>query len=375
MKFSIVEVPLESYNGYMHEKRIDVPLNEKEAAALGAGFSELMEYIRTSVYGDYVENHRIAKDIVALRNPAHELERGTNQSQLHLEIARITGYFVEHMWPLVHQWNKTHIGEFPVIDIRTGQMRPLQHDELISMFMNTPFSEPYHAHAAVVEGITHRYLRRLDGMLESVQGAPQGEARIYMRFRDLMQASDFHRAKYDSSPTHQISAGFATGTLFSWALLGSMQSMYRNAYGQNIPDKITLDRLENAGERFVTSVARVWLDAFNVINDVLLVKDKAFPGKTVYTPVLQHVFLAGDAHSGFSFEVDEVGLKKILVEMKRKKNEDDLLHNPAMHTMCPALLAAPETIDGKSRKSAIAQLFGWSAAQARLHHKPFASLN
>jgi hypothetical protein len=344
-------------------------LTAEESRAIQDGFDAVMEYIRTVVYADKMNSYTIAKDVVRLRSETDMplADHEDNQSKKHLEIAKITSYCIEKIWPSLHRWSESHPHDFPCIDALSGHMRPATQSELKVLFGAPPYIAAYHAHATIVDSITKRYMRRLDGMLETTQGSPQGEARIFMRFRDLMHTSDFHRKHYGGDPARHISAGFMTGTLFSWALIGEMERLYQEHAGTTIPNVETKKLLTLAAEDFVLKISRIWLDAFNVVNDTLLQKDPSITDRSVYLPILKHVILTGDAEQGFEFTVDATGLTRILQEMKRKKHAGDLLHQNTTHTMCPALIAAPETQDGEHRKSAIVQLFRWCAAQVDMH--------
>ncbi len=344
--------------------------SSEESIAIAHGLVALLQYIHTDVYAGHITSHRIARDIVSLRKGGDTQAQTDldSQARKHLEIAKITGYFVERIWPKLHQWSEAHPGDFPLIDERSGQMRPATQEELSRLFSNTPYVTAYHVHASVVQNITQRYMRKLEGMLEVAQGSPQGEARIYMRYRDLMQQSYFHRTQYRGDPAQQIGAGFMTGTLFSWALVAQIEPLYEKLTGTKCSDQHVYKLLVQAAEDFVLTISRTWLDVFNVINDTVLEKDlTAPPEKVAYVPILKHVMLRGDPEIGFSFDIDHEGLTHILEQIKKKVAAQDLLHSHATHTMCPALIAAPETHDGTHRKSAITQLFRWCAQQAQTH--------
>lgn len=344
-------------------------LTADELRAIQGGFDAVMEYIQTVVYKDEVSSHKIAPGVVQLRTEKdiHFANHEKSQAKIHLEIAKMTAYCIERIWPALHRWTESHPHDFPCIDVQSGHMRPATSSELDTLFSTPPYIAAYQTHATIVESITKRYMRRLDGILETTQGSPQGEARIFMRFRDLMHASDFHRKQYGGDPARQISAGFMTGTLFSWALIGEIERLYKEHAGTATLDSKTRKMLTHAAEDFVLKISRIWLDAFNVVNDTLLHKDPTVSDRSVYLPILQHVILAGDTEQGFVFAVDDTGLAHILQEMKRKKRDNDFLHPHTTHTMCPALIAAPETQDSEQRKSAIVQLFRWCAAQAEIH--------
>lgn len=363
----VVALASTAYNTHMIE-RVD-RLTVEESQAIHDGFEAVMEYIRTVLYKDQISSHTIAKEVVKLRTEADIalVTQEDNQSKKHLEIAKITSYCIERIWPALHRWSESHPHDFPWIDAQSGHMRPATQSELKTLFGSPPYINAYHIHATIVNSITKRYVRRLDGILETTRGSPQGEARIFMRFRDLMHASDFHRKHYGGDPARQISAGFMTGTLFSWALIGEMERLYQEHTGATIPDVATKKLVTLAAEDFVLKISRIWLDAFNVVNDTLLEKDPSITDRSVYVPILKHVALTRDAERGFVFTVDDAGLTRILQEMKRKKHMGDLLHQDTTHTMCPALIAAPETQGGEQRKSAIVQLFRWCAAQADMH--------
>lgn len=346
---------------------------QEETAAIEGGLVRVLQYIQ-KIHSDNISIHKIARDVVSLRDTedlSHlEYSAQTIEARKHLEIAKITAFFIERLWPRLHQWNKAHPNDFPVIDPRSGQMRPAKNDELRLLFEKPPYIKAYHSHASIVENTTRRYLRRLDGMLEILNGPPQGEARIYMRYRDLLHESAFHKNQYHGDPIKHISAGFMTGTLFSWAILGKIDSLYTQLKGHNIKDTHTRTQLEHAAEDFILRISRTWLDAFNVINDTLLERDVHAPeGKIAYLPILKHVVLYETAGGDFVFDVDRAGLLYILQEMKRKKREQDMLHEHTTHTMCPALIAAPEGNEPEARKSAIVQLFRWTAEQVRVHKK------